>query len=292
MIRNLVSKRLTNNAKIVEIFGNKSMYLCIIFHKKERIKKGGVHMDKNLKGKFREVFRKEGFYIALFLCLCIIVTVGTISYKKISSKNITNKSEEINKEITLNVDGNGKTIANNFTNEMPNAERVQNETDSSKKDTDKEKKETSKMVATTTTIKFLNPIDGIKSRSYTYPTPVKIEEGVFRTIRGINIDSKVGTDVKAAAEGVVSLVENSGVEEGMIIEIKHANGLKTRYGNLDPNVLVKQGDKVNAKQVIAKVGDTAKVFDKETFGEFLNVQVINANGEQVNPEKYFTLENK
>lgn len=249
-------------------------------------------MDKNLKGKFREVFRKEGFYIALFLCLCIMVTVGTISYKKISSKNITNKSEEINKEITLNVDSDGKAIANDFTNEMPNAERVQNETDSSKKDTDKEKKETSKTVATTTTIKFLNPIDGIKSRSYTYPTPVKIEEGVFRTIRGINIDSKVGTDVKAAAEGVVSLVENSGVEEGMIIEIKHANGLKTRYGNLDPNVLVKQGDKVNAKQVIAKVGDTAKVFDKETFGEFLNLQVINANGEQVNPEKYFTLETK
>ena len=249
-------------------------------------------MDKKLKVKFREVFRKEGFYIALFLCLCIIVTAGTISYKKIISKNITNEADEIKKEITLNVDGDGKTIANDFTNEMPNAERVQKETDASNKETEKEKKDTSKTVATTNIITFLNPIEGIESRDYTYPTPVKVDEGVFRTIRGINIDSKVGTDVKAAAEGVVSLVENSGVEEGMIIEIKHANGLKTRYGNLDPNVLVKQGDKVNAKQVIAKVGDTAKVFDKETFGEFLNLQVINANGEQVNPEKYFTLEKK
>lgn len=249
-------------------------------------------MDKNLKVRFREVFRKEGFYIALFLCLCIVVTVGTISYKKSVSKNITNKTEETNKEITLNVDGEGKTITNDFTNEMSNAERVQNDTVTSKKETDKEKKENSKTVATTTTTKFLNPIDGIESRSYTYPTPVKIEDGIFRTIRGINIESKVGTDVKAAAEGVVSLVENSGVEEGMVIEIKHANGLKTRYGNLDSNVLVKQGDKVNAKQVIAKVGDTAKVFDKETFGEFLNLQVINANGEQVNPEKYFTLQTK
>ena len=249
-------------------------------------------MDKKLKVKFREVFRKEWFYIALFLCLCIIVTAGTISYKKIISKNITNEADEIKKEITLNVDGDGKTIANDFTNEMPNAERVQKETDASNKETEKEKKDTSKTVATTNIITFLNPIEGIESRDYTYPTPVKVDEGVFRTIRGINIDSKVGTDVKAAAEGVVSLVENSGVEEGMIIEIKHANGLKTRYGNLDPNVLVKQGDKVNAKQVIAKVGDTAKVFDKETFGEFLNLQVINANGEQVNPEKYFTLEKK
>lgn len=246
-------------------------------------------MDKNLKEKFRGMFRKEGFYIALFLCLCIVVTIGTISYKKISSKNATNSAEDTNKEITLNVDGDGKTI----TNEMPNAERAQNDTDTSKKqDTNKEKKDTSKAVATTTTVKFSTPLQGVESRSYTYPTPVKVEEGVFRTIRGINIDSKVGTEVKAAADGVVSLVENSGVEEGMIIEIKHANGLKTRYGNLDPNVLVKEGDKVSANQVIAKVGDTAKVFDKETFGEFLNLQVINANGEQVNPEKYFTLQTK
>lgn len=28
------------------------------------------------------------------------------------------------------------------------------------------------------------------------------------------------------------------------------------------------------------------------FGEFLNLQVINANGEQVNPEKYFNLKSK
>ncbi len=246
-------------------------------------------MDKKFKQKFKDVFRKEGFYIALFLCLCVIVTVGTISYKKIvSNKNVANETQDINKEITLNVDGDGKTI----TNDMPNAERVENDADSSKKESDKTKSDNSKTVATTNTTSFLNPIEGVESRSYTYPKPVKVEEGVFRTIRGINISSKTGTEVKAAADGIVDVVENSGVEEGMVIEIKHANGLKTRYGNLDPNVSVKKGDKVTATQVIGKVGDTAKVFDKETFGEFLNLQVIDAKGEQVNPEKYFTLKAK
>lgn len=246
-------------------------------------------MDKKFKQKFKDVFRKEGFYIALFLCLCVIVTVGTISYKKIvSNKNVANETQDINKEITLNVDGDGKTI----TNDMPNAERVENDADSSKKESDKTKSDKSKTVATTNTTSFLNPIEGVESRSYTYPKPVKVEEGVFRTIRGINISSKIGTEVKAAADGIVDVVENSGVEEGMIIEIKHANGLKTRYGNLDPNVSVKKGDKVTATQVIGKVGDTAKVFDKEAFGEFLNLQVIDAKGEQVNPEKYFKLKAK
>ena len=244
-------------------------------------------MDKNLKEKFKNLIRKEGFYIALFLCLCIIVTVGTISYKMISSKNEVNKVEDINKDLTLNSSNEEKTI-----NEIPNAERVESIPDTSKNNIDKTKTEKSTTVATTNTVNFSNPIEGVESRKYTYPAPVKMEEGIYRTIRGVNLQSKIGTEVKAAAEGIVELIENSGVEEGVVVEIKHANGLKTRYGNLDANVSVKKGDKVKENQVIAKVGNTAKVFSKEVFGEFLNLQVIDAKGEQVNPEKYFTLKSK
>ncbi len=245
-------------------------------------------MDKNLKEKFKNLVRKEGFYIALFLCLCIVVTVGTISYKMLSNKNEINKTEDTNNELTLNSDNEGKT-----NNEIQNAERVENAQNNNNKDnTDKTKTEKTTTVSTNNTVNFSNPIDGVESRKYTYPAPVKMEEGVFRTIRGINLEAKIGTEVKAAADGVVELVENSGVEEGIVVEIKHANGLKTRYGNLDPNVLVKKGDKVTANQVIAKVGETAKVFSKDVFGEFLNLQVIDANGEQVNPEKYFNLKSK
>ncbi|MVX63872.1 peptidoglycan DD-metalloendopeptidase family protein [Clostridium chromiireducens] len=243
-------------------------------------------MNKNLKEKFRNLIRKEGFYIALFLCLCIIVTVGTISYKMLSNRSEVNKTEEINKELTLNSDDSGKTV-----NEVQNAERVDNSS-SNKNTTDKTKTEKAATVATNNTVSFVNPLDGVESRKYTYPAPVKVEEGIFRTIRGVNLEAKIGTDVKAAADGVVELVDNSGVEEGVVVEIKHANGLRTRYGNLDANVLVKKGSKVTANQVIAKVGETAKVFSKDAFGEFLNLQVIDANGEQVNPEKYFKLKSK
>ena len=244
-------------------------------------------MNKNLKEKLKKMVRKEGFYIALFLCLCIIVTVGTISYKMVSNKSEVNKTEDVNKELTMNSDNDGKNI-----NEISNAERVENVPDTSKENVDKTKTEKSTAVSTTSTVKFISPIDGVESRKYTYPAPVKMGEGVFRTIRGINLQAKIGTEVKAVAEGVVELTENSGVEEGVVVEIKHANGLKTRYGNLDANVLVKKGDKVKANQTIAKVGETAKVFNKEQFGEFLNLQVIDSKGEQVNPEKYLTLKSK
>ncbi|MDR3595484.1 M23 family metallopeptidase [Clostridium sp.] len=244
-------------------------------------------MDKNLKEKFKNLVRKEGFYIALFLCLCIIVTVGTVSYKMLSNKPEINKTEDTNKELTLNSNDDEKTA-----NQVQNAERAQNVQKESKDTTNKTDTGKSATVSTSNKVSFSNPINGIESRKYTYPAPVKMEEGIFRTIRGVNLEAKIGTEVKAAADGVVELVENSGVEEGVVVEIKHANGLKTRYGNLDADVSVKKGDKVKANQVIAKVGETAKVFSKDVFGEFLNLQVIDANGEQVNPEKYFNLKTK
>lgn len=235
-------------------------------------------MDKKLKGKFRNILRKESFYIALFLCICVVAAIGTVSYKRISNQHEVAKVEQPEKELTLNI--NDKSV----TNEIPNAERVEN--------TAKEDKNinnaNAKSVASTT-VSLVNPINGKIARGYTYPKPVKVEENLYRTIRGINISSKIGTEVKAAADGVVDVVENTGVEEGTVVEIKHANGLKTRYCNLDQNVLVKNGDKVKTSQVIAKVGDTAKLYNKEAFGEYLNLQVINSNGEQVNPEKYFKL---
>ena len=240
-------------------------------------------MDKNFKDKVKNLFRKEGFYIALFLCLCVIAGVGAFSYKQYNKQNEANK-EDASQEVSYN--------SESAVNEMPNAERVENSTaakDEKESKPNNNDTQKSAAVSNTNTINFVKPLNGAESRTYTYPKPVKMGENSYRTIKGVNLSAKIGTDVKAAADGVVEIVENSGVEEGVVVQIKHANGLKTRYGNLNPNVLVKQGDKVTANQVIGKVGETAKVFGKDMFGEFLNLQVINSKGEQVNPEKYFSL---
>ena len=261
-------------------------------------------MDKNYKQKFKDLMSRDGFYIALFLCLCVVVTVGTFSYKKFTVQNPIDNTQEINEDQSDNneeinnvadsdVADSNVADSNVANNQIPNAERVEN-TVTNEENTDKKQDENKKsiVVSTSNTVKFVTPLNGTESRSYTYPKPVQVGENVFRTIKGINLEAQIGTEVKAAAEGVVDLVENSGVEEGIVVEIKHANGLKTRYGNLDENVLVKQGDKVTENQVIGTIGDTAKVFSSDIFGEFLNLQVIDANGEQVNPENYFTFENK
>lgn len=234
-------------------------------------------MDKNYKQKVKDFFKKEGFYVVLFLCLCIVTTVAAVSLKKANKPEAQPQVNETENEITLNVDD------KNVTNQMPNAERV-------------EKEDTTKNavtpVNTNSEVKFANPVDGSLRRQYTYPKPVEIVKGEsFRTIKGIDIEAKIGTSVKAGAEGIVEEVKSEGPEEGMTVIIKHANGLKTKYCNLNKDVSVKKDQKVTADTVIGTVGETANVFNKEEFGEHLNLQVINAKGEQVDPLKYFTYEN-
>ncbi len=230
-------------------------------------------MDKNNVQKVKDFFRKEGFYVVLFLCLCIVTTLGTVYFKKSRNLQTDPKKEENNKEISLNVDD--KDVSNN----MQNAERVENTTN---KNTEK-----TTAVSNTTEVKFVNPISGTLIREFKTTPQIIDDEGNQRVLSGVNIKSKIGSEVKAAAEGVVETVGVGDVEEGTRVVIKHANGLKTVYANLDPKVNVKTGDKVTSSTIIGKVGNTVKIFG-DKFGEFLNIQVINSQGKQVDPLKYFS----
>lgn len=250
-------------------------------------------MDKNYKQKVKDFFRKEGFYIVLVVCLCIVATVATIAFKRINENKKTANVSENDKEISMNVqneDTQKEADKNVSTNEIQNAERAEN---TQKPETaTKQEKQESKQVSTNNEMKFSNPVDGVLLRGFTDNKPVQISEDEFRTIKGIDIEAKVGTDVKAAAEGIVESVGQGDTQEGITVVIKHANGMKTKYCNLDKETLVKKDEQVTAGTVIGKVGSTVKIFGDDYFEEYLNIQVFNANNEQVDPLKYFSYKSK
>lgn len=232
-------------------------------------------MDKNYKQKAKDFFRKEGFYLVLFICLCIITTVATVAIKNAKDSQAQSKIEESNnKEVSLNVDD------KNVNNEVQNAERVENT----------ENKSATAEVVASNEIKFTKPVEGDLVRKY-QTTPVKISDTELKTIKGIDIKAAVGTDVKVAAEGVVESAEKGDVDEGLIVVIKHANGIKTKYCYLDSNA-VKQGDKVITGAVIGKVGKIPAIFGVDEAEGRLNLQVFNAKNEQVDPLQYFSYKSK
>lgn len=232
-------------------------------------------MDNKKKDKVKDFFRKEGFYVALFFCLCIVATVAAVTMK--SNKKVE-QAKKPAQEFSLNVDN------NDVSTEKQNAERVKSETERVADATTGE--DVNVAAGTTTEVKFTNPVEGTIAREFSYPKPKEMKDGSFRNIKGIDIETKVGTPVKSSAEGVVEVITND-VEEGSFIIITHANGIKTKYANLEKAILVKKGDKVTAETVIGKVGDSSKIFSNKDFGEHINIQVLNSKDEQMDPTKYF-----
>ncbi len=95
---------------------------------------------------------------------------------------------------------------------------------------------------------------------------------------GIDFMSHTGTEVIAAASGVVLAAEFH-QQYGNMIDIDHGNGLSTRYGHASV-LAAKVGDIVMQGQKIAEVGSTGR-----STGAHLHFEVRN-NGAAVDPVKY------
>jgi len=96
---------------------------------------------------------------------------------------------------------------------------------------------------------------------------------------GLDIDGDYSSPIYAAADGVVEKAEWSNAGYGLMILIKHGDGLETRYGH-SSKLFVKKGDVVKRGQVISMMGTTGR-----STGTHLHFEVI-VNGKRVNPLGY------
>ncbi len=101
----------------------------------------------------------------------------------------------------------------------------------------------------------------------------------FRTNEIISIQSVVGQDVKASAEGQVVEVSSDEVS-GNYVTIQHGNGWSTTYGQLDSAINVKVGDVVGAGFVLGKTSKPTKY--SVALGDHVDFKVTH-NDETVNP---------
>ena len=260
-------------------------------------------MDQNKKNKVKDFFRKEGFYLVLFVCLCIVATVAAFTIRKNSVANQENKA---NNELSLNEveDNTSSETDSNFNKQ--NAERVENndelannaeeilsepEVANAEVAENQVTEEVADVSAGTDTQVVLSlPIDGSVAISREFGTMIRTYVDETRSEdtsrRGIDINASVGTIVKAAAEGQVEEV-SSNTTDGTYVVIAHANGLKTKYTNLSEEVKVAVGDVVSTGTEIGTVGNTSGIFTSKVCGDVLNVQVQDANGNDVDPSAYF-----
>jgi murein DD-endopeptidase MepM/ murein hydrolase activator NlpD len=105
---------------------------------------------------------------------------------------------------------------------------------------------------------------------------------VPRFHRGMDFSAKVGTNIYATGEGVVTFSSWKG-DYGNCLIINHGYGYETLYGHLNKST-VRVGQKVKRGQIIGEVGNTGK-----STGPHLHYEVI-INGNNDNPSKYYFMD--
>src|SRR5436309_6711529 len=101
----------------------------------------------------------------------------------------------------------------------------------------------------------------------------------WRNHQGTDDAAAYGTPVRATADGIVTEAGRNG-GYGNLIEIRHANGIRTRYGHLAKYAKgLHVGERVSQEQTIGYVGSTGLSTGPHLHYEFL------VNGRATNPQR-------
>lgn len=131
--------------------------------------------------------------------------------------------------------------------------------------------------------KAIANINGIKVATLPVTGTITSRYGVNSRIRssshtGLDIATSTGTPIKAISDGTVTFAENKGAY-GKLVKIDHGNGIESWYAHTS-KMYVKVGQKINAGDIIAAVGNTGN-----STGPHLHLE-IRINGQHVNPQTY------
>jgi murein DD-endopeptidase MepM/ murein hydrolase activator NlpD len=101
----------------------------------------------------------------------------------------------------------------------------------------------------------------------------------WKSHQGTDYAAAYGTPVRATADGIVTEAGRTG-GYGNLVEIRHANGIRTRYGHLSKFAKgLHVGQRVGQEQTIGYVGSTGLSTGPHLHYEFL------VNGRPTNPQR-------
>lgn len=250
-------------------------------------------MDKKMFNKSSNFFKREGFYVVLFICLCIVATVAVVATRNSSHVKNTPIKNEVNKQGSSNGKKSNLALDNSTDKsqeDVADAKQVQAKVQKADiKIPDNQAKNDQKEDAagnTSSKIVFVKPVEGLLARAFSDGQPVYWDSiKTYRENNGIDIQANIGKAVAAAYGGVIESVTYD--RDGEKITIKHDNGLRTIYSNLNEKVMVVKGQTVKAGAQIGTVGKTANDAAYEKYGDHLHFEVMNGSNYE-DPAKYVT----
>lgn len=236
-------------------------------------------------------YKEKGFYISLAAGIVAVVAFAAICINVLDADNGNNKPEEggylaeatFTPEPPLEEVVTPTPVSEEVTKMKPegSAEPEKTETPA----TSKPKKTVQANTNNQTSLHFnqenglLWPVSGKVLMEYS-PDNVVYSKTLqqYRTNPGIVIGSKVGTSVKASANGVVTKVGTDD-EMGRYVKMSIGDKFTVLYGQLK-DITVQKGSSVKEGQVIGKVAKPSKYYSVEGANVYYKVE---NDGSTVNP---------
>ena len=204
-------------------------------------------MDKKIFNKSSNFFKKEGFYVILFVCLCVVATVAAIT-----TKNNRVAKEPIKKQVAQ---GDSKVIDDK--SQPDNALQVKKPTVETTKTPAEAQKaaDKTKAVSTTNNNSWVKPANGTVIERFRPLT--ETAAGRYETSTRVVFECKKDADVIATFDGKVVKVEPDEYG-GVQVTVDHKNGYQTVYANLQDKSVVAQDKELHKGDKIGKVNSDVK----------------------------------
>ncbi len=209
--------------------------------------------------------KRVTYYIVLGICVLVIGIASFLSYKSI--QNAVNKPEQQ----TADLDESDRDAAQT---EAPKTDVKEPEKKPEPETTEPEPQPEVEAKA------YKMPLDGDITTGFSLDTPVySVTLRDWRIHDGIDIAADVGSNVFAVNDGVVESIKTDDMF-GVTVILRHTDGKKSMYSNLEDSVELEEGQIINRGDIVGKVGQTA-IYELSD-GPHLHFE-MSADGEKIDP---------
>ena len=243
--------------------------------------------EKNIKDKItkkinrenvKAFLKKQGLYVLIFLCVAAAGIIAIIAWPRDDGS----QPPQVGENDPASVIGD-TSLEDELAMQTPKPSPAPTATamptpSATPEETEKEKPNKSGGGS----IKLRKPVDGKIINSFSGDELVFFPSlNTWATHNGTDIQADKGASVSAAMAGTVIEAYTNEADGGVVV-IKHSDSIETFYAGLS-DLLVSEGDKVNAGDVIGTVGEIPKELDLPSHLHF----EYKVNGEWKDPAKFF-----
>ena len=222
-------------------------------------------MDNN------ENYNKKGFYTVLYTLAAIFIILA-FGISILNSGNTGNNNEvDLEEKISPVDKSNVKPLTTETTTEVKAEAQTEQVTKSAAADNAVQDNGELSLFDDSQEMEW--PVSGQIVMDYSDDTAIfdrTLEQ--YRTNDSICISADVGTEVFAAADGIITTITNDKIS-GITVNVDHGNGWTSTYSQLDENLAVSEGESVHKGDKIGIVANPTNY--SVALGPHLEFSVFN-----------------